>query len=182
MWDVFRKYHYLNTEIHKAAAQYVGILNDETVVCHTGVLQAAMKPGVKRVHRFVTLPDYQGIGIGTAFINFIGDLYLQQGLKFNLITTTPALRFALDRDPKWFLRRSGNVTKPGKSKLYDRKYKHLGATFSCDRVTYSYDYTNDAVEDLNEHTEAPVQPKPEKRRGTLIQLSLFDDVPPEIYK
>ena len=45
LWDVFRKYHYLNTSLHPAATQYVGILNGEILVCHTGVIQAAMKSG-----------------------------------------------------------------------------------------------------------------------------------------
>lgn len=101
LWNVFRKYHYLNTTLHPAATQYVGILNGEILVCHTGVIQAAMKKGVKRVHRFVVLPDFQGIGIGLKFINFIAGQYIKQGLKFNLITTTPAIRCALERSDKW---------------------------------------------------------------------------------
>ena len=48
LWDVFRKYHYLNTSLHPAATQYVGILNGEILVCHTGVIQAAMKKSGKR--------------------------------------------------------------------------------------------------------------------------------------
>lgn len=140
LWDVFRKYHYLNTTLHPAATQYVGILNGEILACHTGVIQAAMKKGTKRVHRFVVLPDFQGIGIGLKFINFIAGQYIKQGLKFNLITTTPAIRCALERSDKWRLRRSGNVTPPGKSKLMAERYEHLKKSFSCSRVTYSFDF------------------------------------------
>jgi len=151
LWEVFRKYHYLNTDIHQAATQYVGILNDEVLVCHTGVIQAAMKKGVKRVHRFVTLPEYQGIGIGMKFINFVAEEYDKQGLKFNLITTTPALRFALDRNEHWTLKRSGNVTPPGKSKLMAEKYAHLKSSFSCNRITYSFDYVSNSNGLLDQH-------------------------------
>lgn len=99
-----------------------------------------MKKGVKRVHRFVVLPDFQGIGIGLKFINFIAEQYIKQGLKFNLITTTPAIRCALERSDRWMLRRSGNVTPPGKSKLMSERYEHLKKSFSCSRVTYSFDF------------------------------------------
>lgn len=176
LWNIFRKYHYLNTNLHPAAAQYVGILNGETLVCHTGVIQAAMKKGVKRVHRFVTLPDYQGIGIGTKFIDFIAGIYKADGLQFNLITTTPALRFALIKSSKWKLRRSGYVQKPGNIKhLSEDRYKigHIIKSFSCDRITYSFDYEGDAVLSAE---KKPIKVERKKRvseETKITQLNLF---------
>lgn len=167
MWDVFRKYHYLNTELHPSATQYVGILNGNELVCHAGVIQAAMKKNTKRVHRFVTLPEYQGIGIGTRFIDFVARQYADKGIKFNLITTTPALRFALEKSGKWMLRRSGNVTPPGKSKLMEQKYAHLRSSFSCNRVTYSFDYISDVP--LREYDESDDKGK----NNDSVQLDLF---------
>jgi GNAT superfamily N-acetyltransferase len=142
LWDIFRKYHYLNTELHNAAAQYIGILNGEAIVCHTGVIQAALKRGTKRVHRLVTLPSFQGIGIGLKFINFIADLYDKEGLNFNLITTTPALRYALCKCDKWHLKRSEYVTKAGNGDKLEENFKlgHLNRTFSYNRETYSFDW------------------------------------------
>ena len=165
MWDIFRKYHYLNTSLHPASAQYVGILNETSLVCHTGVIQAAMKKGVKRVHRLVTLPDYQGLGIGTSFIRFIADIYVKQGLKFNLITTTPALRYALLRDDKWALKRSGYVQKAGNADKLEANFGlgHLNNTFSCNRETWSFDYMDVYT------TETQV----EKQDEAVIQLTLF---------
>lgn len=174
MWNIFRKYHYLNTSLHPAAAQYIGILNGDVVVCHTGVIQAAMKKGIKRVHRFVTLPDYQGIGIGTKFIDFIAGIYKADGLGFNLITTTPALRFALIKSDKWFLRRSGYVQKPGNIKhLSEDRYKigHIVKSFSCDRITYSFDYTGEAVESAEPKVVKVEKKKESKPDAT--QLNLF---------
>ncbi len=174
MWNVFRKYHYLNTNLHPAAAQYVGVLNGETLVCHTGVLQAVMMKGRKRVHRLVTLPDYQGIGIGTRFIDFIAGLYKADGFDFNLITTTPALRFALERSSNWNLRRSGHVKKPGNVKnLSEERYKigHIVKSFSCDRVTYSFDYIGDAAQSAE---QKPVKFEEHKREEPEYkQLTLF---------
>lgn len=134
-------------------------MNGDTLVCHTGVIQAAMKKGVKRVHRLVTLPDYQGIGIGTKFVEFVAEQYIAQGLKFNLITTTPAIRCALERSEKWSLRRSGHVSWPGLSKIMDTKYAHLKKSFSCTRVTYSFDYVPTALPEYTTATQPKVQPK-----------------------
>lgn len=173
MWNLFRKYHYLNTDIHPAATQYVGILNGKVLVCHTGVIQAAMKKGVKRVHRLVTLPDYQGIGLGSSFIDFIAGLYKAKGLTFNLITTTPAIRFSLIKSDKWYLRRSGHVQKPGNLKsLKDKQYNmgHIIKSFSCDRVTYSFDYIGS---ELISKEITTVEVKKESVRKMATELNLF---------
>lgn len=160
----------MNTELHPAAAQYVGLLNGETLCCHTGVIQAAMKKNTKRVHRLVVLPAFQGVGIGTNFIDFVANLYGMGGVKFNLITTTPAIRYSLIDNPNWTLKRSGYVQKPGdvehlKSSNYN--LGHLTRSFSCNRITYSFDW-NDVKE---------IEPKPEaaapEKEPEAIQLTLF---------
>nr|DAF72328.1 MAG TPA: Myristoyl-CoA:protein N-myristoyltransferase, N-terminal domain [Caudoviricetes sp.] len=98
-----------------------------------------MRKGLKRVHRLVVLPDYQGIGIGMNFINFIADKYIDDGLRFNLITTTPSMRFALLKSDKWNLKRAGHL-KVNLNRLKGTEYEHIIQTASCNRVTYSFDY------------------------------------------
>lgn len=140
VWEVFRKYHYLNTDLHQAAAQYVGII-DNQLVCHTGVIQFPLRKGWKRVHRLVVLPDYQGIGIGTAFINRIAEVYQKNGFEFNLTTTTPSLIHALCKNKHWVLKRYGRASS---AKGWDRyKYtqnKNLSNSSSEKRITYSFNY------------------------------------------
>ena len=117
----------------------MGLLNGDTLCCHTGVIQAAMRKNTKRVHRLVVLPSFQGIGIGTSFIDFIAGIYGNLGYMFNLITTTPALRFALMKNDNWALKRSGKVRPPGSKKFLEKNgYSHLYNSFSCSRVTYSF--------------------------------------------
>ena len=141
VWEVFRKYHYLNTDLHAAAYQYVGVLNGE-LVAHTGVIQFPMRKGWKRVHRLVVLPDYQGIGIGTAFINAIAELYRENGYTFNLTTTTPSLVHALRRSVCWRLLRYGRAK--GTMGSYGNKYgidnSHFKNSESNRRITYSFNY------------------------------------------
>ena len=134
----------MNTDLHQAAEQFVGVINGE-IVCHTGIIQFPLKKGKKRVHRLVVLPDYQGIGIGTKFIKGVAQIITDRGFELNLTTTTPALVGALKKDPEWVLARYGRE-KSG-MKGYDRykddnraKYEHLKKAISQNRVTYSFWY------------------------------------------
>jgi GNAT superfamily N-acetyltransferase len=141
VWDIFSKYHYLNNELHAASLQYVGILNGE-LVCHTGLIQFPMQKGKKRVHRLVVLPDYQGIGIGTAFISKVAELIDKSGYEVNLTTTTPALVGALKRNPHWILARYGRAKENFKrfQNRYGLELKHLDNQASGKRITYSFWY------------------------------------------
>jgi len=147
IWAIFRKYHYLNTQFAKPAKQYVGIMDDK-IVCHSGVIQAPLRKGYKQVHRLVVLPDYQGIGIGTRFISFIAELYLCSDYILKLITTTPAIRFALDKSELWKLTRSGHVQKSGNTKYMT----HWSKSESSKRMTYTYQYVGKENNELKRKT------------------------------
>lgn len=132
----------MNTDLHKAAQQYVGVINGE-VVCHTGIIFFPMQKGKKRVHRLVVLPDYQGVGIGTAFIAAVAEIVRAEGFELNLTTTTPALVGALRKSPCWALTRYGRVkgNMAGFEARYGKEYKHLTNAVSSHRVTYSFWYS-----------------------------------------
>lgn len=134
----------MNTDLHQAAEQYVGVINGE-IVCHTGIIQFPLKKGKKRVHRLVVLPDYQGVGIGTAFIAAVGEVVAARGYELNLTTTTPALVGALRRSPRWVMARYGREQSGYKGidryKSNNRaKFEHLKNSKSQNRVTYSFWY------------------------------------------
>lgn len=108
-----------------------------------------MRKGWKRVHRLVVLPDYQGIGIGTKFINEVTKHYIENGFNMNLTTTTPALVNALARDKNWALVRKGR----NKSSMSDfvkygsgdnEKNKKIAESMvknqSNNRITYSFNW------------------------------------------
>lgn len=138
----------MNTDLHNAAQQYVGVLNGE-IVCHTGIIFFPMQKGKKRVHRLVVLPDYQGIGIGTRFIKEVAKLVTAEGYELNLTTTTPALVGALKHDKQWVLARYGRSDDmAGWARYVDKgrkpgSLKHLGNASSSNRITYSFWYKPD---------------------------------------
>lgn len=73
----------------------------------------AKNPRIKKVHRVVTLPDYQGVGIGVKFIEYVGDLYSQQGFDYRLTTSVINLANTLKRSPNWKLTSYGRKPQPG---------------------------------------------------------------------
>lgn len=106
-----------------------------------------MRKGWKRVHRLVVLPDYQGIGIGTKFIEAIAKMYVNDGYVFNLTTTTPSLIFALAKNPKWILKRQGrDLSGRNAHKRYKEGWKHLAKSLSTSRITFSFYYENKEAE------------------------------------
>lgn len=79
---------------------------------------------IKRVSRLVILPDYQGIGLGTKFLNFMAEYYKKLNYDFEIITTAKNLIYALKKSDKWCLFRYNkhrNVT--SKSSKIDKNRK-----------------------------------------------------------
>lgn len=105
-----------------------------------------MRKGWKRVHRLVVLPDYQGIGIGTKFINEVAKMIIVRGQNLNLTTTTPSLVYALKKKPQWKLVRHGRIkSSMDNFNRYGLKNKHLSNAKSNNRITYSFEYQNDIL-------------------------------------
>jgi len=87
---------------------------------------------LKKVHRLVILPEFQGIGIGLKFLNEIAEIYTNQNFKFSITTSAPSLMFGLKRRKEWILTRKSRMnTNPTCSILV-----------SSDRITVNFFYKN----------------------------------------
>src|SRR6266849_6237858 len=64
-WPIFREHHYLSQGLSHAAVCFLASVEEKPVAFSAWVNQFTRKGG-KREHRTVTLPDYQGVGIGHA--------------------------------------------------------------------------------------------------------------------
>jgi GNAT superfamily N-acetyltransferase len=62
---------------------------------------------LKRVHRLVILPDWQGIGIGKQFVSFIGQMYKDAGYKLSIVTSAKNMIKGLYNSGTWKLRHLG---------------------------------------------------------------------------
>jgi GNAT superfamily N-acetyltransferase len=132
IWKMFAKHHYLSHTHNNAASVYVACINDQVA----GFLSVLHFPhpktkNIKKVHRLVILPDYQGAGFGLRFLETIGELYKRQKDRFTIVTSAPSLIHTLKKSVNWSLT------------SYGRKANHSGLTKtktgSQDRITVSFE-------------------------------------------
>jgi len=101
-WRLFAKHHYLTGDLHKGAHCYLALWRDRPVAfCAT--MPSLAKARRRRISRLVTLPDYQGVGIGGAVLDAVADLYAAQGIRMNITTSHPAMIHRLGASPRWRL-------------------------------------------------------------------------------
>ena len=63
-----------------------------------------------RVSRIVTLPDYQGVGIGSALLDTLAEMYVEQGYRFSITASHPSVLSHCKRSERW---RTSNIKKAG---------------------------------------------------------------------
>jgi GNAT superfamily N-acetyltransferase len=91
---------------------------------------------MKRCHRLVILPDYQGVGLGRIFLNEVAGLYKKNKYRFYLTTSQPALIYPLKNDENWKLKRIGRVS----GHLSETSTVDLRKSSSIARLTTSWEY------------------------------------------
>jgi GNAT superfamily N-acetyltransferase len=115
-WRMFARHHYLNGRLSWGARCYVALWNG-IPAAFCAVLPMFATRDRWRITRLVTLPDYQGLGIGTKLAEAVGDLYLAAGKRFGITAAHPALLNHCRRSPRWKLTR---VVRCG-TRRHDRK-------------------------------------------------------------
>jgi GNAT superfamily N-acetyltransferase len=109
----------------------VAVYNNQ-LVGFIAVIQSMGHVGMKIIHRMVVLPDYQGIGIGTNLLNYVGEKYKQNKMMLNIVSSNPSIYHALKQSDKWMLLRIGRVS--ASTNKAKRK------TDSVKRVTFTFQY------------------------------------------
>ena len=95
--------------------------------------QPSVNKKLKRVHRLVILPDYQGIGLGTKFLNEIAEIYINLGYDFSIITSAKNLIYSLRKNKNWCLYRYSIVKDSKNSKINTKNRKCYTASFMYKR-------------------------------------------------
>ena len=136
IWRMFAKHHYLSHIHNNAANVYVAFVNEQLAGFISIIQQPhAIAKRLRRVHRLVIMPDYQGAGIGLRLLNFIGKKYLNNKYRYRIRTSAPSLVYALKKDPKWICTDYGRM-KHGKGAYTGKR----GVTQSSGRITVNFEY------------------------------------------
>ena len=130
-WQLFRPHHYLSGQISPFAQAFLASWQGRPVA-FSAWIHALVKYGGRREHRTVTLPDYQGVGIGMAVSSFCAALWKGLGQRATSTTTHPAFIAARLRSPDWRMIRRPALA-GGRSKI--RGLKHAQT-----RLTAGFEY------------------------------------------
>lgn len=109
-WEPFARHHYLSHVLHNAAKCYLAFIGEEAVAfnCHIPFPHPKVK-NIRMGHRLVVLPDYQGLGIGLAFDNWLGEKLHADGYRYHKTISHPALIHAYIRSPRWRMNKTNNA-------------------------------------------------------------------------
>lgn len=135
-WRLFARHHYLSGSLSAAARCYLALWDGQPVTFCAAVSLIARKNRY-RCSRLVTLPDYQGLGIGMAVLEAVGDLHRQEGCRMNITASHPAVIGHCRRSPRW---RTVGVRKGGSGAAdsFIRGYRSAAG-----RAVVSFEYLSD---------------------------------------
>ncbi len=130
-WGMFARHHYLTGSLSPGARCFLACWDGApTTFCATVPILG--RRGHWRVTRIVTLPDYQGMGIGMAVLESVAQWHRDQGLRINLTASHPAVLAHCRRSPAW---RAVGVKRLGSRGA--RRFDYRG---SVGRAVVSFEY------------------------------------------
>lgn len=116
-WPPFSRHHYLSSLLHNAAHCYGAFIGEECVAFNAHI--PFPHPKVKNIrmgHRLVVLPDYQGLGIGGRFDDWLGQYLNERGYRYHKTISHPALIHYFMRSPRWKMHGQNNRPTRGGAK------------------------------------------------------------------
>jgi GNAT superfamily N-acetyltransferase len=135
-WQLFKRHHYLSGSLAPGARCYLATWNGVPVnFCAT--LPMIATKNHRRFTRIVTLPDYQGIGIGMRVVAAVAALHRAEGLRINVTSSHPALIRHCRHSPLW---KTVNVRKTGGKRSHGR---FAGYRNAAGRAVVSFEYVGE---------------------------------------
>jgi GNAT superfamily N-acetyltransferase len=129
-WPLFAPHHYLTGRLNRSAVCFLATWNGRPVAFSAWLPFLGAGPPARREHRTVTLPDFQGAGIGNALSALIASMWAGLGYRAGSTTTHPALLRSRLASPLWRLRRP-----PSFAAHRERRLRH-----ATTRLTAGFEY------------------------------------------
>jgi ABC-type molybdenum transport system ATPase subunit/photorepair protein PhrA len=146
LWPLFKPHHYLSTSLAPGAVCFGAFLGQPqgapsvglgTAVAFSAWVHALTGRGGKREHRTVTLPDYQGAGIGHALSTHVAALWKALGQRATSTTTHPAMIAARLKSPHWRMTRGPSLA---------GSHERGGVRHATTRLTAGFEYVGPALD------------------------------------
>ena len=140
LWSYFHRHHYLNGNHSTFAKCFAAVINGE-LVAFDSVLSypSGTVKNAFREHRLVTIPDFQGWGIGVRLSDWVANYYVSQGKRYFSKTAHPRLGEYREKSDSW------KPTSKNKKKRKDPIPKGQEERFQSwilnpNRMTYSHEF------------------------------------------
>lgn len=133
-WKFYKPHYYLDLPEPVAAEHYIGTVNGE-LCCHICICPRFETHGYRGT-RLVTMPEWQGAGVGSRFLNFMGQFCLDGNARCNrkyplyFHTSHPQLCGYLRHSKRWVqvsaMLHGANKVRSHRSLVKTCKNKELG--------------------------------------------------------
>jgi GNAT superfamily N-acetyltransferase len=132
-WELFRRHHYLSGEVPLGSRCYLTTWEGAPMnFCAVAALVG--RRNHRRFARIVTLPDFQGIGIGMRAVAAIAELHRAEGHRINITSSHPAMVRHCSRSPLWRLVGVRRYEGRGRSKAFPQYRAHGRTVVSFEYV------------------------------------------------
>jgi GNAT superfamily N-acetyltransferase len=121
-WPVFRPFHYMSADLVQTAACFGAFAGDQICAFCAVIHFPHPNPAAcgYRIHRLVTLPDWQGVGIGMVLLDAVASAYSGMGHHVRMPAAHPSLIRTLDRSRNWGLvKQPGTFTQRNRNRRVD---------------------------------------------------------------
>lgn len=139
-WELFRHHHYLDSNLATSSSCFVATWNGIPVAFSAWMAMPHTIPNFIREHRTVTLPDFQGVGIGNVLSDTIASMYRGLGKRPISTTSHPAMIAARNKSPNWKLKRAPSLTGKDAGLLEAKKM-----TRAFNRMTCGFEFVGPAM-------------------------------------
>ena len=134
-WKLFAPHHYLSHALNRSAICFLATWRDRPVAFSAWLPFVGAGVKSKREHRTVTLPDFQGVGIGNALSDLIAGMWTGLGFRALSTTTHPAMIRSRLASGRWKMTR-----KPSLASGHEGRLRH-----ATTRLTAGFQYVGPAL-------------------------------------
>jgi GNAT superfamily N-acetyltransferase/ABC-type lipoprotein export system ATPase subunit len=138
-WKLFAPHHYLSGALGSGATCFLATWDGRPVAFSAWLPFVGAGPLARREHRTVVLPDFQGVGIGSAVSDLIASMWKGLGYVARSTTTHPGFKKARLRSPHWRLARGPSLA-GGRETGRFRSLRHAHT-----RLTTGWEYVGEPL-------------------------------------